>query len=121
MQYTYMLKQNRDFLQLYRCGKKINSPYVVIYLRKTRRKYNRLGITVGKKVGCAVQRNRARRIILQAYRETEALLPVGMDLVIVALSQIHGIRSTQLRDFFAGSGKKKMLCLTQNTAQEGRT
>lgn len=121
MQHTYMLKQNRDFLQLYHRGKKIGSPYVVIYLRRTRRKYNRLGITVGKKVGCAVARNRARRIILQAYRETESLLPVGMDLVIVALPQIHGIRSTQLRDFLAGSGQKKMKRLLQTPAGGGKT
>ena len=53
MEKTVILNQNRDFLQLYQRGKKIASPYVIIYLRKTRRKYNRLGITVGKKVGCA--------------------------------------------------------------------
>lgn len=121
MQHTYMLKQNRDFLQLYHRGKKIGSPYVVIYLRRTRRRYNRLGITVGKKVGCAVERNRARRIILQAYRETENLLPVGMDLVIVALPQIRGIRSTQLRDFLAEGGQKKMRRLLQTPAGGGKT
>lgn len=49
MEKTVILNQNRDFLQLYQRGKKIASPYVIIYLRKTRRKHNRLGITVGKK------------------------------------------------------------------------
>ena len=70
MEKTVILNQNRDFQLLYQRGKKIASPYVIIYLRKTRRKYNRLGITVGKKVGCAVKRSRARRVIRQAYRET---------------------------------------------------
>ena len=56
MEKTVILNQNRDFQLLYQRGKKIASPYVIIYLRKTRRKYNRLGITVGKKVGCAVCR-----------------------------------------------------------------
>lgn len=108
MQKTVILNQNRDFLQLYKRGKKIVSPYLVIYVRKTRRSYNRLGITVGKKVGCAVKRNRAKRIIRQAYRETEALFPTGIDLVIVALPSIDGVRSTQLRDYLAGSGVRKM-------------
>ncbi len=108
MQHTYMLKQNRDFLQLYHRGKKIGSPYVVVYVRRSRRRYNRLGITVGKKVGCAVKRNRAKRIILQAYRETEHLLPLGMDLVIVAMPRIDGIKSTVLRDYFAGTGNDKI-------------
>ena len=104
MEKTVILNQNRDFQLLYQRGKKIASPYAIIYLRKTRRKYNRLGITVGKKVGCAVKRSRARRVIRQAYRETEHLMPVGMDMVIVALPSIVGIRSTQLRDYLAGSG-----------------
>lgn len=108
MQKTVILNQNRDFLQLYRRGRKIVSPYMILYVRKNRRKYNRLGITVGKKVGCAVKRNRARRIIRQAYRETEHLLPTGIDLVIVALPAIDGIRSTQLRDYLAGNGLQRI-------------
>lgn len=108
MQKTYILNQNRDFLQLYRRGKKFVSPYVVIYVRKTRRRYNRLGITVGKKVGGAVQRNRARRIIRQAYQETESMFPTGLDLVIVALPSIVGISSTKLRDYLAGSGLSRI-------------
>ena len=67
MEKTVILNQNRDFQLLYQRGKKIASPYVIIYLRKTRRKYNRLGITVGKKVGCAVKRSRARREIGRAH------------------------------------------------------
>lgn len=108
MQKTVILNQNRDFLQLYRRGRKIVSPYMILYVRKNRRKYNRLGITVGKKVGCAVKRNRARRIIRQAYRETEHLLPTGIDFVIVALPAIDGIRSTQLRDYLAGNGLQRI-------------
>ena len=108
MEKTVILNQNRDFLQLYQRGKKIASPYVIIYLRKTRRKHNRLGITVGKKVGCAVKRSRARRIIRQAYRETEHLMPVGVDMVIVALPSITGIRSTQLRDYLAATGVRRL-------------
>ena len=61
-----------------------------------------------KKVGGAVQRNRARRIIRQAYRETESMFPTGLDLVIVALPSIVGISSTKLRDYLAGSGLSRI-------------
>lgn len=120
MQKTVILNQNRDFLQLYQRGKKIVSPYAVIYVRKTRRKYNRLGITVGKKVGCAVKRSRARRVIRQAYRETEHLMPTGMDLVIVALPSIVDIRSTQLRDYFAGTGLKRIRRIMEPSSEGGK-
>ncbi len=119
MQKTVILNQNRDFLQLYHRGKKIVSPHMVIYLRKTRRKYNRLGITVGKKVGCAVKRSRARRVIRQAYRETECLLPVGIDMVIVALPSIVDVRSTQLSDYLAGSGLHRIRRLLEPTSEGG--
>ena len=120
MEKTVILNQNRDFQLLYQRGKKIASPYAIIYLRKTRRKYNRLGITVGKKVGCAVKRSRARRVIRQAYRETEPLMPVGMDMVIVALPSIVGIRSTQLRDYLAGSGVRRIRKLVEPPSEGGK-
>ena len=120
MEKTVILNQNRDFQLLYQRGKKIASPYVIIYLRKTRRKYNRLGITVGKKVGCAVKRSRARRVIRQAYRETEHLMPVGMDMVIVALPSIVVIRSTQLRDYLAGSGVRRIRKLVEPPSEGGK-
>ena len=116
MEKTVILNQNRDFQLLYQRGKKIASPYAIIYLRKTRRKYNRLGITVGKKVGCAVKRSRARRVIRQAYRETEHLMPV----VIVALPSIVGIRSTQLRDYLAGSGVRRIRKLVEPPSEGGK-
>lgn len=120
MEKTIILNQNRDFLKLYQRGKKIVSPYAVIYVRKNRRNYNRLGITVGKKVGCAVKRSRARRVIRQAYRETEHLMPTGMDLVIVALPSIVGIRSTQLRDYLAGTGMKRIRHLMEPPPEGGK-
>lgn len=108
MDHTIVLNQNKEFLKLYRMGKRVFSPEMVIYFKKTKRKYNRLGITVGKKVGCAVQRNRAKRIIRQAYRECEAILPIGMDMVVVAQPAINGVKSTQLQEFLAGTGSRKM-------------
>ena len=103
MEKTVILNQNRDFQLLYQRGKKIASPYAIIYLRKTRRKYNR-----------------ARRVIRQAYRETEHLMPVGMDMVIVALPSIVGIRSTQLRDYLAGSGVRRIRKLVEPPSEGGK-
>ena len=120
MEKTVILNQDRDFRMLYQRGKKIASPYVIIYLRRTKRKYNRLGITVGKKVDCAVKRSRARRIIRQAYRETEYLMPTGMDMVIVALPSIAGIRSTQLRDYLAGNGIRRIRKLMEPPSEGGK-
>ncbi|MDE6005120.1 MAG: ribonuclease P protein component [Oscillospiraceae bacterium] len=93
MLYTEILKQNKDFQICYHKGKCVVSQNVIIYARQNRLPYNRLGITTGKKIGNAVCRSRARRIIRQAWREQEIYAPVGMDIVIVARAHITEIDS----------------------------
>lgn len=84
MKNTVPINQNRMFRRIYRQGKSHVTPYFVVYVKKNRIKTNRLGITATKKIGNAVERNRARRIIKEAYRLLEPELPVGLDIVIVA-------------------------------------
>lgn len=82
---TDSLRSNSDFRRLYNRGKSFVSPELVLYIAKTRRPINRIGITVSKKIGNAVKRNRARRVIKEAYR---LILPrfqsFGYDMVFVA-------------------------------------
>ncbi len=112
---TVTLTRNKDFLALYQRGKTVVCPYVVIYVRKNRLGYHRLGITAGKKVGNAVHRNRAKRVIRAAYREMAPLLPQSVDLVIVARAAICDIRSTELTQFMTGSGLRKLnRCLSNS-------
>ena len=57
---------------------------VVVYIRPNRLGMNRLGLTCSKTVGKAVERNRAKRVIKEAYRLNEQRLKRGYDIVIVA-------------------------------------
>ena len=95
MLYTEILNDNKDFLALYKKGRYAASKYSVIYVRPNGKPFNRLGITAGKKVGNAVCRNRAKRLIRLAYRNAEVNLPVGMDIVIVARTAICSIKSDE--------------------------
>lgn len=61
MKDTVSLKFNHEFRRLYAKGKSAVSPCVAVYCRKNRLDHNRLGLTVGTKVGKAVLRNRTRR------------------------------------------------------------
>ncbi len=114
MLHTETLVRNKDFQLLYQRGKTIVSPYVVIYVRRNRLKYNRLGITAGKKIGGAVQRNRAKRVIRAAYREAEHLIPAGTDMVITARAAILDVRSTDIARFLTGQGLRRIKkCLSE--------
>ena len=105
---TKILNNNKDFLNLYRKGKSIVSGAVVLYVAKNNRPYNRLGITAGKKIGNEVSRNRAKRIIRQAYRENEALFPVGLDIVIVARGMCTQVKSDYVSRFLASRGQAEI-------------
>lgn len=55
-----------------------------MYCLRNRLGENRLGLTVGAKLGCAVVRNRVRRRLRECYRALLPQLNVGYDVVIVA-------------------------------------
>ena len=84
MNHTVSMKENHLFRRLYSKGKNSVSPTVAVYLRKNRLGKNRLGLTVGTKVGKAVVRNRVRRRIREAYRVHEEKILLGWDIVVVA-------------------------------------
>lgn len=84
MKYTVM-NENHMFRRVYRHGNSYISPTLVCYVMKNKREKRSLyGITSSKKIGCAVKRNRARRVIRAAYRELAPQLKTGYCLVFVA-------------------------------------
>jgi len=80
------IRENSDFKRLYYRGKSVVKKRIVLYYRKNKSGYNRLGITVSSKIGCAVVRNKVRRLIRENYRILQGLSD-GFDMVIVARSQ----------------------------------
>lgn len=84
MRHTVSLKENHLFRRLYAKGKSAASPALAVYVRPNPHRQNRLGITVGTKVGKAVRRNKVRRRIREAYRIHEDRISPGWDVVVVA-------------------------------------
>lgn len=78
------LKENKDFRRLYYRGKSRASGALVTYAMKNRRGETCVGITSGKKIGGAVDRNRARRVIRAAFSQLEGRLCGNYDIVFVA-------------------------------------
>ena len=86
MKFSSSLKLNHIFRRLYSTSGQANS-YLVLYARKNRTGTNRVGITVSKKLGHAVVRNRGRRRLREAYRLNESRFQPGWDIVVVARSR----------------------------------
>ena len=87
MKFSSSLKLNHIFRRLYHT-QGVADGYLVLYARKNRLDVNRVGITVGKKLGKAHIRNRARRRIREVYRIHEDRFQPGWDIVVVARSRV---------------------------------
>ena len=81
------INKNREYKRIYNRGKSFASPFLVTYAMKNKSRINRVGITTSKKIGNAVRRNRARRVIRAAYRELMKKIKFGYDIVFVARSK----------------------------------
>ena len=67
-----------------------------MYVKENGSEKNRIGISVSKKVGNSVCRNRARRLMKEAFRSTEAELPVGYDFLLIARHAILDCKCQQV-------------------------
>ena len=92
------ITRNKEFSRAYARGKSFVHPKLVLYVVKNRVGHTRVGLTATKKVGCAVQRNRARRVIRAALYLTLPLDVGNYDLVFVARAQTARCKSTQVEE-----------------------
>lgn len=99
-------------MRTYYRGKSFADPALVVYVMKNRAGVCRVGITVSKKIGNAVERNRSRRIIRAAFAVVSKEYDIGnKDIVLVARSKTKRLKSTHIesvmRNLFDKAGLNK--------------
>lgn len=101
MEKPLVFNKNKDFRRLYYRGSYRASPLVITYAVKSKQPALRFGITASKKVGNAVQRNRARRLIKEAFYSLcfhhEKFPDAGYDFVFIARSACVHAKMQQVR------------------------
>ena len=105
MKFSHSLKLNHIFQRLYRTNGQANG-YLVLYARKNRTDTNRVGITVSKKLGHAVVRNRVRRRLREVYRLNEDKFQSGWDIVVVARTRAIHAEFAQLVEAYMSAAEK---------------
>ena len=90
------INENKHFIRGYRRGVSVVTPFVVVYVLKNRYGQTRIGITASKKIGGAVQRNRARRVIRAALQSLDLDMSKNYDLIFVARSKATRCKTWQI-------------------------
>ncbi len=98
MSKTISLKNYQQFDYVYKNGKSFANRYLVMYIIKNDLPYNRLGISVSKKIGNSVVRHRITRLVREAYRITGGMFNSGLDIVVVARIGVRGRNYFDVRD-----------------------
>jgi ribonuclease P protein component len=78
------IRKRQDYLRIYEQGARRYSKRFTIITYRSVSGIRRLGTTVSKKAGNAVQRNRIKRLLREFFRLNKSRLPAAQDIVIIA-------------------------------------
>lgn len=92
------LRKRKEFLGVYERGNKVQSEYFVLYILENERLYHRLGITVSRKIGSAVVRNRIKRLLREIFRVNKQAISPYCDLVVNAKRGVARVHNQQIQE-----------------------
>ncbi|MBC2582652.1 ribonuclease P protein component [Clostridium sp. DJ247] len=100
------LRKNIEFRAVYKRGKSFSNQLLVLYIYKNKKSTNRVGISVSKKVGKSVIRNRVKRLIKESYRLNNYNLKTGYDLIFIARVAANGKSYSEIEEALKNLFKK---------------
>lgn len=111
MKETERLQKNKDFQVVYQEGRSKANRQYVMYVRENGFAYNRIGVSVSKKVGNSVVRHRIKRLVKESYRLSEDIFLKGYDIVVIARGAAKEEDFHQTRSALLHLGRKQGLII----------
>ena len=105
----FRLRKKYQFNYVYRVGQSCHGKYFLLVYSKSKNKNIKIGISASKKIGGAVIRNRARRLLRAAISPYLATLNPNFNLIIVAKQSIVGKKMNVVKQDLENSLKKAEL------------
>ncbi len=131
----YAITENHLYRKAYKNGKRSSARSISVYVLRDRhaallkkqnpekKTINRIGISASKKIGGAVQRNRAKRVIREAYRQIdkETGIRTGYLIVIVPRTECTVLKMQDVkRDLLYALAKTDLLVKSSRTENDGK-
>jgi ribonuclease P protein component len=86
LRHAERLVRGSDFRKAFRLGMRLEGPLFTMVAAPNGRTYSRLGLAASRKVGGAVERNRAKRLLRETFRHQKTV--AGFDLVLIPKAEI---------------------------------
>ena len=99
------LKNTQQFSNVYNKGKYYANKYLVMYVLENELSFNRVGISVSKKVGNSVVRHLFCRLVRESYRLHEEMFNSGLDIVVVARTSAKDCKYSEIESALLHLGK----------------
>jgi ribonuclease P protein component len=87
------VRKRTDYLRIQQAGHRVVSPGFVFMLARSKAGQGlRLGITASRRVGNAAERNRAKRLVREAFRAVRSTWPEGVDVVVIVRQAVGNMK-----------------------------
>ncbi|MFP4343278.1 MAG: ribonuclease P protein component [Anaerolineales bacterium] len=87
------LQRSPDFQRVWKEGQSWAHPLFILWAAPSGLPHTRIGLVASRKVGNAVARNRARRLLREAVRQLYPCIPAGWDLILIARRKIATVKA----------------------------
>ena len=110
------LKTLAEFKAVYDRKRSVSDGLLVVYAKENELPHSRVGLSVSKKVGNAVARNRCKRLFREAFRLSQHDLPSGIDLILIPRNVDREPTVAELRDSLVKLARDAVRKLTPRPA-----
>lgn len=115
------IRTSGEFQKIYAIRASAASEAVIIYAMRNGRSFTRFGLSVGRKHGNAVERNRIKRLLRETFRLTRHDLPMGYDLILIPRRMGRDVSLACLREELPQIVRQAAARADRKAEQVGRT
>lgn len=116
------LKKSIEFQRVYQRAKRSGDEWLLVFAIVNELEYSRLGLSVSRKYGVSVRRNRVKRVLREAFRLSTDQIPRGLDLIVIPRGGIEPvlepIRKSLIRSTRILAGKLRLPDLPDRRPKE---